>query len=604
MTLKEIRVPERLFRHGEVVRADQSEDRRLLELSFSSEEPVQRGFGMEILGHGQGEIDARFMGSGRAPLLVDHRATVENQIGIVESVSFSDGKGRAVVRFGKTARADDVFQRVADGEISNVSVGYRINALELVKDGKNDLPTYRVTSWTPFEISLVSVPADTSVGIGRSADAFKEITLTIGRGYDMPDTQDAPDGANLEAIRTAEVARIREIEAIGAQFNCRDKANEAVRNGHSVDVFRGAVLLALGERGQEQISAAADIGLTRQEIRQFSFVRALHALANPNDRAARESAKFEFECSDAAAQRRGQSANGVLVPADVMRAGLGTGTRALNTGVSSEGGALVGTNVLGTSFIDLLRARTVVLTMGARMLNDLQGNIAIPRMTSGATAYWVGEGADITKSQAAFDQVVLSPKRVGAFTDYSKMLLLQSSLDVEAMVRDDLAKCIGLEITRTALHGSGSANQPKGVAALTGVNSQENAGTIPTWAEVVGMETAVASDEADVGALGYIINPAMRGGFKTTEKAAGTARFIWEDGGTVNGYRAGVTTQVMAGNAFYANWEDLLIAFWSGVDLTVDMYTQATNGTVRVIADQAVDIAGRHPGSFCHAYPA
>ena len=616
MPKDKIKLPGRLFRQGVIVRAENGggdDIPQVVSLSFSSEEPVERYFGFEVLGHNSGEVDASFMESGRAPLLVDHRASVDYQIGIIESVSFSGGKGRANARFGKGEKAQEIAKRVADGEIVNVSVGYRVNAIELVKEGKGDLPTYRVTHWTPFEVSLVSVPADPSVGIGRSRpEGVEEITLEV-RGKveampvnpetrsDDPNTEEARKKA-VDQARAEETARIREIEAIGAQFNCRDKANAAIKNGDSIDVFRGAVLMALGERGQERISAAADIGLTPKERKAFSFVRALNALANPNDKRAQDAAGFERECGAAAAKARGKEQRGILVPADVMRSDMHGQTRGLNVGVSAEGGALVGTNLQASSFIELLRARAVVLKMGARMLNDLQGNIAIPRLTGGATAYWVGEDGDVTASQQAVDQVVLSPHTLGALTSYSRLLLQQSSLDVESLVRDDLAKVVGLEITRASLHGSGASNQPKGVAALTGVNSTTFAAAAPSWAEVVAMETAVASDEADVGALGYIINPVMRGGFKTTEKAAGTARFIWEDGGTVNGYQAGVTTQVLASNAFYGNWEDLLIAAWSGVDLTVDPYTNAQSGNVRVVALQDVDIAGRHPQSFCHSY--
>ncbi|WP_193778437.1 phage major capsid family protein, partial [Pseudovibrio sp. WM33] len=130
---------------------------------------------------------------------------------------------------------------------------------------------------------------------------------------------------------------------------------------------------------------------------------------------------------------------------------------------------------------------------------------------------------------------------------------------------------------------------PKGIAATTGINSTTFAANAPTFEEVVAMETAVATDDADIGALGYVLNAAMRGSFKTTEKAAGTAQFIWEQGNTVNGYNTGISNQVLDHNGFFGNWADLLIALWTGVDLTVDPFTQSTSGTVRVVAMQDVD---------------
>lgn len=605
-----IKLPGRVFRQGEIVRADESEEGRTIELSFSSEEPYDRWWGTEILGHSKGEMNDSFIGSGRAPLLVDHRATVDNQVGLVESVEIVKGVGRARVRFGNSERAKEIFDRVNDGELSNVSVGYAINKMRLEEE-TDDRSVYRVTDWTPYEISLVSIPADPTVGVGRSDDARGEIEIPVTRKeMAMPKEETtAPVAPVITEEQLAEARakaaeneqkRIREVTALGSQFNCKDLAENAIKNGTDVAEFRAEVLMKLGERGQEKISAAADIGLTEKERQDFSFVRALNALANPTSRAAQEQAAFERECSDAAAEKRGSEAQGFLVPADVMRSPLISNTRDLSVGTATAGGHLVATDLMSGSFIDLLRKRMVVVGMGARMLNDLQGDLAIPRMTNGATAYWVGEGSDPTESQQAFDQVALSPNTVGAFTDYTRKLLLQSSLDVEAMVRDDLAKVIGLEIDRVSLYGTGASNQPRGVANQTGINTTTFAAANPTWAEVVALETAIAADDADVGSLGYAMNAGMRGALKTTEKAAGTAKFIWE-AGEVNGYRPAVSNQVEDGDMFYGNWADLLIAFWSGLDLTVDPYTHSTSGTVRIVALQDVDAAVRHPVSFCHS---
>jgi len=612
MPVRTVELPKRGFRQGVIVRANDSESEetpQAVELAFSSEEPVERWFGFEVLGHKPGEYDASFLESGRAPLLVDHKANLENQIGTVERVSFDGGKGRAVVRFGQGERAREIAKRVADGEIANVSVGYAIRDVIAVENPDSDFPTYRLR-WAPLEISFVPIPADFSAGVGRARpDGVETLKIELKpKVRAMPDenqnaaqdadTQDAVNKAT-EAARQQETTRIREIEALGSQGNCRDLASEAIKAGQSVEEFRGVVLMRMLEKGNQNPSSPGDVGLSQKEARQYSLTRALHALANPNNRAAQEAAGFEIDCSNAAIKKRGRSSDGIVVPPEVLRDRSPVNGRALNTGTIAQGGALVQTDLLATSFIDLLRARAVVTSMGARMLNNLEGNIAIPRLASGATAYWVGEGADVTKSQAGFDQVLLSPKTVGAFTDYSKQLLAQSSLDVEMLVRDDLAKVLGLEVSRVALYGSGTSNQPQGVSSMTGINTVTLASANPTYAEVVQMETEVATDDADVGALGYVISPAMRGGFKTTEKASGTARFVWEDGGTVNGYNTGVSTQVAANNAFFGNWEDLLIAMWSGLDLTVDPYSQATNGTIRVIALQMMDIAGRHPQSFC-----
>jgi HK97 family phage major capsid protein len=289
------------------------------------------------------------------------------------------------------------------------------------------------------------------------------------------------------------------------------------------------------------------------------------------------------------------------VPTDVLRQPIMVPDRMkrdLTVGTATAGGHTVATDLLSESFIDLLRKRMLLTRMGARMLNDLEGNIAIPRQTGGATAYWVAESGNPTESQQAFDQVPLTPTTLGAFTDYSRRLLLQSSIDIEAFVRDDLLKVIGLEVDRAGLYGSGAANQPTGLANQAGINAPTFAGADPTFAEVVNLETLVAADDADVGTLGYAIDATMRGAFKTTEKATGTAQFVWEPGNTVNGYMTGVSNQVVDGDVIFGNWADLMIGMWSGIDLLVDPYTGGVAGTVRVIAHQDVDVAVRHPESF------
>ena len=158
-------------------------DKRTVDLSFSSEMPVDRYFGKEILDHDKKSVDLSFLNSSRAPLLKDHY-TFE-QTGVVESAKVgADLMGRAVVRFGKSQLADDEFNDVVDGIRSNVSVGYRIKKMVLEEQSENDGDTYRIVDWEPLELSIVSIPADQSVGVGRAARAARDTrefeTIVIG----------------------------------------------------------------------------------------------------------------------------------------------------------------------------------------------------------------------------------------------------------------------------------------------------------------------------------------------------------------------------------------------------------------------------------------
>ena len=187
--------------------------------------------------------------------------------------------------------------------------------------------------------------------------------------------------------------------AIGDEYNAGDLARKIIAEGGSDTDLNKAILARMGKL-KPVVASSPEIGLSEKEIRNFSFVRAINALANPTDRRAREAASFEFECSEAAAQRSRRESRGILIPVDVLK-------RDLTVGTATAGGHTVSTDLLTGNFIDLLRNRSVMMQM-ATLLTDLNGNIAIPRMTGGATAYWVGEGSAPTESQQAFDQVTLS----------------------------------------------------------------------------------------------------------------------------------------------------------------------------------------------------
>lgn len=563
------------------------EEKRTVSIAVSSELPVERSFGKEILVHEKGAIDMGFLSSGRAPLLLDH--DMEKQIGVIESVELSgDRKLRAKVRFGRGALAQEVFQDVVDGIRSNISVGYRVNKMERSSTSKDE---YLVRAWSPMEVSVVSIPADPSVGVGRSA-AAPEPTPTVEPQVKKEDTMSDID---IEAVK-AEAARaaaknIAEIVALAARHNKRDLADAAIRDGKSIEQFRGELLELLG---QDRPLDDGNIGMTRKEVRQFSLVRAIAALANPGDRRLREAAAFEFEASDAAAARYGRSAQGLMIPTDV----LGVWKRDLNTSDDNE---IVATNLLANEFIDVLRNSASVMQAGARMLPGLVGNIAIPKKTAASAGGWIStEGGASSESEPTFGTVSLAPKTVGAFTDMTRQLILQSTPAVEALVRDDLTQALALAIDKGALEGTGLSGQPTGILSTVGVNKPTAfAAAVPTFAEMVALETAVAEDNALMGNLAYITDAATYGGLKTKAKDAGSGMFVLE-GGQANGYNVIRTQQATAGNVYFGNFSDCLIGMWGGLDITVDPYTSSNTGTVRVVALQTVDVAVRNPVSFAY----
>ena len=606
----------------------ESEGNELI-MSFSSEEPVQRYFGTEVLSHDQGAADLSRLNNGTAPFLWNHNR--DEVLGVVQNAEISeDRRGYATVKWSRNPNAVEKRQDVEDGIISQVSFAYQINEMEERGD------QMVVTKWKAMEVSLVSVPADASVGVGRSLENKDNIETSTSTVADSPPVEDAaaleksrealtaqaPSSSptltskNMEQtteaaskaveaeqkrsqdIIVAERSRSNTVTAMGEKYNCPDLANKLNQDGASVEDARHAINTYREERlnnvEQTQIQKAPEVGLDQKEIKRFSFTRALHALSNPTDRQAQEAAAFEREVSEATAKKYGRPAGGILVPNEVLNQ-----KRDLTVGSATAGGNLVATELLSGSFIDQLKNKMAIMAANPSMLTGLEGNISIPRQTSGSSAYWVGEGSAPTESNLAFDQVNMTPKTIGAFVDYSRRLLLQASIDVEQRIRNDIAENIALELDRAAIYGTGSSNQPLGLKDTTGIGSQSLT-SFGTFAEYIGMETDIAVANAEVANMFYIINSSARGALKSTDVASNTGKFVFE-GGEINGYKAIVTNQLTNNDALFGDFSKFTIGMWSGLDLTVDPYAGATSGNVRVIALQDVDYAVTQPGAFCFA---
>jgi len=584
----------RMFDEASLKRAHYTEfkeedEDRTLEFPFASEEPVDRVYGKEVLNMTSEAMDMSRLNDG-APLLFNHDP--DRIIGVVQRAYIKDKRAYAKVKLANNELGREMQDLIRDGIVRNVSFGYRINDME--EDRSTTPVTYRATSFQPYEVSMVSIPADNvGAGIGRSL-ASSEETVAVSAAPSKPEPSVMENTPNVEAIRAeaveAKAKEAAEMFALGKRHNAEDLASEFLINSRSIDELRTAILERNSVVEKPVQQANDEIGLTQKEARSFSFLRAINYLANPGDRGAREAAAFEIEASEAQAAKLGRASRGITIPTDVLK-------RDLNVGTATAGGNLVETELDAANFIDLLRNASALDQAGATVLTGLSGNVNIPRQSGSATAYWVAESGSPTESQQTIDQVALTPKTCGAFTDFSRRLTIQSSIDVENMVRTDLARVLALEIDRVGLYGTGSSNQPLGLKDTTGVLTEDFSANAPTFAEVVALESDVAGANALLGSPVYLMNSAMSGNLKTTTKDSGSGQFILQ-GGEVNGYRAVMSNQVASNDLWFGNFADLIIAYFSGLDLMVDPYTGSTSGTVRVVALQDVDIAARHGASF------
>ena len=595
---------------------------RTFEFPFSSEYPVKRYFGNEVLSHENGAADLSRLNDGGA-VLFNHN--MDKPIGVVESAYIGEDKrGYAKIRFSRSKFASEILDDVKDGILRGISFGYSINEMDETPDGM------LARSWSVHELSVVTVPADPTIGFGRSL-----ISPSQGNSITMEDKSpqqeiiSAEESASpsvrtmeestketaVEAEKSVEIDIKAEVQRALDENNARTAAitslcrefgkygaeelTDSLIKSNKSPAEAKAAILDLVKNKAEAVNtpirstdmSTNEVGLDQKEVKQFSFRRALNALANPTDRIAQEEAAFEREVSDAASKKYDKPANGILVPNEVLR-------RDLNVGTATAGGNLVPTELLAGSFIDILRKRMAVMATNPTMLTGLSGNVSIPRMTSTSTAYFVGESGAPTESQQAFDQVNMTPKTIGAFVDYSRRLLLQSSIDIETMIRDDIAKVSATKLDNAAIYGSGSSNEPLGIKDTTGVGTQTIT-TFGTFAEYIGMETDVAAANADVANMYYLINASARGALKSTEKTStSTANFVFENN-EINGYPAIVSNQLANNDVLFGDFSQFVIGMWSGLDLTVDPYANATSGSVRIIALQDVDFAVKQPGAFC-----
>lgn len=599
-----------------------NEEARTVELAFSSEEPYGRWFGNEILDHNSKSIRLGRLKNG-GPLLLDHDST--KHVGVIESVEISpDRVGRAVVRFGRSAAADEAFKDVQDGIRRHVSVGYRVHKMRLEEEGKDGADsTYRVTDWEPLEVSIVAVPADATVGIGRSDEADAHETEIEGEAIpaqpEAAPSEATPertlimtpqDQAALEAQYRADVekterARVNEIIAIGEAYAARggDKlAVEFVRSGKSVEAFRAALL--------DKIAAAPQtdtLELSQKEAQQYSYVKAIAAALGRAE--GQNVSGFEVEISQEL--ERGLPANakrngGIFVPMQVRTA---ISEALYNT--SGKGASTVFTQP--GEFIDMLRNQSVAVQLGARVMSGLTGPVSFPSQTAASTAYWMPEndGTDVTASNATLSAVSLSPKTLQSTTSVSRQLIAQTSIDVENFIRQDMAAVHALAWDVAVMHGTSSNNQPTGIYAAANVNSVAMGG-VPTFGKLIDMITEVLKDNALAGSLAFATTPGMAGKLAQTVVAASTdTRMIWSgalDAGNLAGYKAVATNQVSAAlgsgsehGLIFGNWNDAMIGMWGALEIVVDPYAKKKQGMIEITSFQLCDVALRHAGSFCKA---
>lgn len=626
---------------------------RTVTFSFSSETPCPMQFGDEILDHRAGSARMRRMNGG-GNLLFNHN--MDDLLGVVEKAWIgADRRGYCTVRFGADERGDWAMKQVEDRILQSVSFKYRVYTYE--NDANTD--TYTATDWEPIEISLVTVPADASIGVGRSA-ATEEMDVVVNRPQSNPAPADNTEGTELmfkkkhiiqDAAETArstggaapivtpaaapidpavvESARVSEIEAMCRTHQITDETrNYMVTLNAPIEMARGIVLNTVLARNNGAASLGGSINpdMTDKEKAKYSLIRAINAAVNErmgmSD--AWKTAGFEREVSQDIGKRSGKSTAGLFMPTNLRfytsaRAadysyGTGSGLSA-----SSGGSNMVATNLLAGSFIDLLRNKARVLSMGAQMLSGLVGNVDIPRQKAAGATYWVGEAGVLTQTGGQFDKVSMSPKHIGSLSVITRNMLQQSTPDIEMMVRADMLQTIALGIDSAALYGTGTSFQPLGVANQAGIGSVIGGvnGAALTIDHMIDLETSVTSNNADEGALAYLTNAKAVGALKKLKSTTG--QYLWSNSplgqrtgtpGEINGYTVARTNQARStltkgsgtnlAEIYFGDWSQVLVGEWGVVEILPNPYAAGIYeaGGIELRVLQSLDIGIRHPQSF------
>jgi HK97 family phage major capsid protein len=302
----------------------------------------------------------------------------------------------------------------------------------------------------------------------------------------------------------------------------------------------------------------------------------------------------ELEYAQETERRTGRKATGVFVP-----------MRALETRVSTTGsaGELVPTDQRPQDYIQPLRNKLLARRLGVRVLSGLHGNVSIPKHGTGVSTGWVAENSAVPDSDIDPANVTLSPKHAGGVTELSRQLIMQSSPDVEQLIRDDFAAVLAQAIDSALIKGGG-ANEPKGVLSTVGIQTASLA-TLD-WPAVLAMKAKAELANAD--ASSWLFNPSVAAKFAGAEKSAGTGIYLMNDDGKIAGLQSYSTNQVAnnatpdpdTGVAILGDWSQVLLGIWSEIDILVNPYAQPAygRGGVLIRAMSTVDIALRHPEAF------
>ncbi len=615
------------------------EDR--FDISISSEYPVERWFGKEILDHSPDAVDLSRAKNGLSFLDSHDYMSIA---GIVEKVKVGDDKKlRGQLRFSRSAPAQQIKTDIQDGIRRFISVGYLVREYVLEKSSDTEGDTYRATKWAPMEASSVGVPADPTVGHDRAESGERRFPVLVRSNKPASEpnskegTVDTVAQVQETRVAAAEIIRLGKVHGID-----QEKVAQAVADGKSVDAFSREVLKEVQTRGgnplrQPPAENADRIDLTAKEQKNYNLARGIMAAvlnieAASSGSAAKRENSFEMEISQTIEKDwKGARHGGLFVPWSLRHAWTPELQTKFGPLLAKRVGLDSATTTAGAElkftepgeFIQFLYNQMRVKELGARTIAGLRDNVSYPKQTGKITGSWVGEnpGTDVADSALTLGAIASSPKTYQSSTSYSRQLLAQAVIDVDTLVREDLGRDLALAVDSVAIQGGGSVEQPVGIMATTNVQSylleaDTGAGAVISWSDIVKMTELLEDVNADqLGDGAWLTTPGVKSSCKRTARLGNTIGLpIWADDSTIDGYRARSSNQVPKNNSESGStfgtggtlhtlirgiFETMVIGMWgSGFELVVDPYRLKKQGMIELTTFMLTDVTLKYPVAF------
>jgi HK97 family phage major capsid protein len=599
--------------------------------SLSSETPVKDFPYLPpvILRHTDDAINLKGINERGIPLVANHGMFdkgiegIHNVIGRIKKLRIEAKRLVGDFVFSEANPNAALVRAMVDEEtLTDMSITSTISRARRIEvDGQEFM---EALSWMPIEASVVGSGGDQVVGIGRSnqkaviaeetemsdeakvaADEkaagteIEEKTLSrIAAGKQQHDDNFA---AENEAKRRKAIGDLCKMNGVGEETQ-----REWIARGYALDRVADDLLKIFEERGKSSPLSISALGINDNEARQYSLCRAIVAAHTKDWR----QAGFELECHETIASKtdKPQTPGVFYVPLEVQRRSMSVPQqtmskfphlqRDLTAGTASAGGYLVQTSVMG--FDELLRNISVCFRAGATRLSGLRDSMTIPRQSAAATAEWLtGEADSAAESQPAFVQLAMSPKTVSAYTELSRKLLLQSSIDVEGLVNADLAAVTALAVDVAGLRGTGATGQPLGLDNVTGVGAVSGA-SIDLDA-VLESQTDVATANVMPMSGGYVTTPAVAAILIATVAYTSTASPLWNGNiwsGTMQGFPSFSSNQVASATMYFGDWSKMVIGEWGVLEVDTNPYANFGAGIIGIRAMYSVDVGVRYPAAF------